>query len=160
MRRNFSGWGVTTAGLLLAATGGYAMWSGWDFIQLERGWSLFISGAVAVSGGVVTMALGRVIAYLARLSLPQASAPSIVTDPAPASADAPPAPPKPTVTSKPLEAPVEMRVDEATEVDRYAAGDATYVMYSDGSVEMRTATGSERYGSLAELRAAAGVRKA
>jgi len=162
MKRNFSGWGVTTAGLLLALAGGYAMWTGWDHIQLERGWSLFIAGSVAIAGGVVTAGLGRVIAHLARLSLhPEhmvatrdapASAPAPAKPPSPTPAAGPPAPPQaPAVETKPVEKPME----EPTEVDRYTAGDATYVMYSDGSVEMRTAAGSERYASLAELRAVA-----
>ena len=68
MKPNLSGGGVTIAGLLLAGVGVYAMWTGWDVILLERGWSLFISGAVMLSGGVVTMALGRVISHMARLA--------------------------------------------------------------------------------------------
>ncbi|MCC3244126.1 hypothetical protein LG047_02115 [Methylocystis sp. WRRC1] len=160
MKRNLSGLGVTTSGLLLAAAGGYGMWSGWDLIQLERGWSLFISGAVALSGGVVTIALGRVVAHLARLAPQVASdTPAVIAAP-PVSTAAPPAPPpKPAVAAKPVEAPAEKPLEEPTEVDRYTAGEATYVMYSDGSVEMRTATGSERFSSLAELRAVADARK-
>ena len=59
-----NGLGVIFLGLALALSGAYGMWTGWDYIQLERGWSLFIGGATAVSGGVVTMALGRVIGVL------------------------------------------------------------------------------------------------
>ena len=41
------------------------------------------------------------------------------------------------------------------EVDRYELGDITYVMFSDGAVEVRTAQGTQRFASLAELRAQA-----
>ncbi len=90
MQRNFSGWGVTVSGLLLVASGVYAMWTGWDMILLERGWSLFIAGAVAVSGGVVTAALGRVIAQIARLG-PLAAADTIVARAEPRPAEVRPA---------------------------------------------------------------------
>ncbi|PPD43055.1 MAG: hypothetical protein CTY15_11175 [Methylocystis sp.] len=45
------------------------------------------------------------------------------------------------------------------EVDRYTAGDETYVMLSDGSVEVRNAEGSQRYPSLEALRAEAAARQ-
>ena len=44
---------------------------------------------------------------------------------------------------------------EPREVDRYQSGDITYVMFSDGAVEVRTSNGSQRFASLAELRAQA-----
>ena len=62
------GLGVIFLGLALALSGAYGMWSGWDYIQLERGWSLFIGGATAVSGGVVTIAIGRAIGVLGRIA--------------------------------------------------------------------------------------------
>lgn len=177
MKRKGSGWGVTLLGLLLAGGGVYGMAAGWDHIQLERGWSLFISGAVALSGGVVTMALGRVIAHIARLS-PHDEVAASTTAPMPAPAAAPPAPieaaPAPTpfrMPAPPPPAPIQAPPtkaepaplppvpEEPTEVDRYTAGDATYVMLSDGSVEVRTATGAERYPSLAALRARAETRQ-
>lgn len=256
MKRNLSGSGVTIAGLLLAGGGAYAMWTGWDMILVERGWSLFIAGAVAVSGGVVTMALGRVVAHLARLSAAPAQAavqPIPAPPPAPTMAPAEPAAPiveqrapagqaddekptgKPAPVAKPLpariaslakpsapaaaasapgakhegrpstpEAPpmrptaappklnvpspsepktADRAVDrkaetpapdfaallnpqaryhtephpnpspEPSEVDRYTAGDSTYVMMSDGSVEVHSAAGVQRYPSLAALKA-------
>ena len=75
MRRNFSGYGVIFFGLLLALCGIYGLWAGWDLIQLERGWSQFIAGSVALSGGVITIALGRILSVLAsHKTLPQALA--------------------------------------------------------------------------------------
>ena len=44
---------------------------------------------------------------------------------------------------------------EPREVDRYEFGDITYVMFSDGAVEVRTSNGAQRFASLAELRAQA-----
>ncbi len=261
MKRNLSGWGVTFSGLLLALGGGYAMWTGWDMILLERGWSLFIAGAVALSGGVVTMALGRVIAYLARLTpgpgaiaVPAAPAvaspivpeekdtkepasslavpssrsrdtvteivpqepPPLPREPAqvrqeplplpreplqvpqerlplprepvqvrqetPEPAPARPAPREPAQPSRYTRSPTSPRPNftrakateevspaapanetpmraaaEPTEVDRYTAGDRTYIMMSDGSVEVQSAGGSERYASLAELKERGGL---
>ena len=37
------------------------MTSGWDIIQVERGWSLFIAGATVLAGGSVVIALGQVV---------------------------------------------------------------------------------------------------
>jgi hypothetical protein len=147
------GLGVTVLGLALAVAGIYGMWTGWDYIQLERGWSLFIGGATAVSGGVVTIALGRAIGMLGRIAdqgpATQASAqqkpldkesiePAPSTDQEPAAARAPAKPP--------------------VEVDRYSAGGSVYVMYSDGSVEVHTDGRTQRYPSFAALRAETGAR--
>jgi hypothetical protein len=143
MKRNLAGWGVMAAGLSLAGGGLYAMWTGWDMILLERGWSLFIAGSMALSGGVVTIALGRVIAHLAQLGpqplseLAKAAAPMVEKTGAPAAPPMKPAPPEKL---------------EPKEVDRYTADGATYVMYSDGSVEVLGPKGAHRYPSLAALR--------
>ncbi|MGJ0509502.1 MAG: hypothetical protein ACR652_20740 [Methylocystis sp.] len=199
MKRNLSGGGVTIAGLLLAGAGAYAMWTGWDMILLERGWSLFISGAAMLSGGVVTMALGCVIAHLARLSTQlqpaAANAPAKAEARGQGAAEAPAARPKPEARSakqeatpafapaalppKPAEAqtpepiarpddapglsalfPVvaESGTEEPTEVDRYEAGGATYIMMSDGSVEVRGPNGRQRYPTIAALKADSGLR--
>lgn len=184
MKRNLSGWGVTAAGLLLAGGGAYGMWAGWDMIMVERGWSLFIAGSVALSGGVVTVALGRVVAHLARLGevtdpAAQPAAPKPVED-APVEDAAPveavqaemwasptPAKPEPpkanVVTAEPprpdFSSLLRPPVGEPTEVDRYTAGDSTYVMMSDGSVEVRGPEGAQRYPSLAALRAEAESRQ-
>lgn len=219
MKRNLSGWGVTIAGLLLAAAGAVAMWTGWDMILIERGWSLFIAGAVAISGGVVTVALGRVVGALGRLAEPaaitvaaaapvteaaaapagrpaepertaaaappliapsaQTAAPApvvaakIIAPPAPEPL-APPPPPPPAVEEPPEMAALRQKLGysrggrprfserapapeavkpEPTEVDRYTAGESTYVMMSDGSVVVHSPEGVQRYASLAVLKA-------
>ncbi|MEK4034386.1 hypothetical protein WOA01_15985 [Methylocystis sp. IM2] len=48
---------------------------------------------------------------------------------------------------------------EPAEVDRYTAGDATYVMMSDGSVEVHSAGSVQRYPSLAALKADTSLRQ-
>ena len=69
------------------------------------------------------------------------SLPSVAVSP-----PAPPPPPKPAAFEPPPHVPAP------TEVGRYNAGGATYVMYSDGSIEAETETGAYRFASMAELR--------
>ncbi len=147
------GSGVTLLGIALALSGLYGMWAGWDYIQLERGWSQFIAGATAVSGGVVTIALGRVIGLLGRIAdhAPATQARAEKKSPAAEPIErAQSADRAPAAARAPAKPPVE--------VDRYSAGGSVYVMFSDGSVEMQTDGRSQRYPSLAALRADTGVR--
>jgi hypothetical protein len=145
------GLGVTFLGLALALSGAYGMWTGWDYIQLERGWSLFIGGATAVSGGVVTMGLGRVIGVLGRIADNiSATQTSVAKEPAPTEAVEWPKPTQQqSLAEKAPKPPVE--------VDRYTAGGSVYVMFSDGSVEVQTDGRARHYPSLAALRADTGV---
>lgn len=146
------GFGVIFLGLALALSGAYGMWAGWDYIQLERGWSLFIGGATAVSGGVVTIALGRAIGLLGRIAdnAPAMQASAQAKAPVAESVEGAQSPAlQPAAANAPTKPPVE--------VDRYAAGDSIYVMFSDGSVEVQTGDRSQRYPSLAALRADSGV---
>lgn len=157
MKRNGSGWGVTAMGLLLFGAGAYAMWTGYDIIQLERGWSLFIAGAVALTGGVLTIAVGCVIALLARLAYPAPDAE--VARPTISAATFAPAAPR-FSNGKRAEAPKQENLDApATEVDRYNNGDEVYVMFSDGTVEVSGPAGFRRYPSIAALRAEAEALK-
>ena len=64
MLRRVSRWGVTALGVALVICGVAAMTGGWDIIQVERGWSLFIGGATALAGGAVVIALGQVVVRL------------------------------------------------------------------------------------------------
>ncbi|MBG0811813.1 hypothetical protein IY145_20910 [Methylosinus sp. H3A] len=160
-------WGVFGLGAALAAWGVAAMFEGWDKIQIERGWSLFISGAVALSGGVVTLAIAAVLSRLdhALQALSPRIAPAAAEAPAhPASAPSPAPPPMapPTAMAPPpgFEAYAPKRYVEETpvaeapvEVDRYENGGALYVMFSDGSVEIRDEGRVRRFASLSELRA-------
>jgi hypothetical protein len=173
MWRKFSLGFVTILGVLLFLWGGTAMWIGWDMIQIERGWSLFIAGAAALAGGSVTLALGLVLLRLddilleTRLALPRepktpSEAPPSAKRPAPK--PTPPAPPSPPPAETLVEVPENIVAwqqphpapeAEPVEVDRYTADGVTYVMLSDGSVDVHSADGVRRYASLADLRAQA-----
>ncbi len=201
MLRRVSRWGVTALGVALVVCGVAAMASGWDIIQVERGWSLFIGGATALAGGAVVIALGQVVFRLDEIldaaqprrtgeKSPASSAPAAKPQPKEAEQrskqppQAPPAPtpaptPTPTLPQTPpaqqaplaaappvppakepeqeAEAPaaIEPSGAEPREVDRYESGEITYVMFSDGAVEVRTSNGAQRFASLAELRAQA-----
>ncbi len=198
MLRRVSRWGVTALGVVLAICGVVAMVGGWDIIQVERGWSLFIGGATALAGGAVVIALGQVVFRLDEIldaaqlrrageKSPAPSAPAAkpqpkeleqrsrqpppqappAPTPAPALAQTPPAQQAPLAVAPPAppakepeqeaEAPAadEASGAEPREVDRYQSGDITYVMFSDGAVEVRTSNGAQRFASLAELRAQA-----
>ena len=48
--------------------------------------------------------------------------------------------------------------EEPHEVDRHVAGDITYVMFSDGAVEVRSPSGTQRYPSIEALRKAAAAQ--
>ena len=226
MGGNIARWALRFLGLALGLGGGAAMLRGWDIVQVERGWSLFIAGAAALSGGSVVIALAEVVARLDRLlagsaraaadatakPAPVTQAPTppapIQTAPAPQAeqraAPAPPPEPKtapapsepsalqgqpddhaleprpevrspaPTPTALAPPAPLPLRreeaqapepiararaqaapppVEEPREIERYQSGGLTYVMYSDGSVELRSETGAQRFSSIEELRA-------
>jgi len=200
MLRRVSRWGVTALGVALVVCGVAAMAGGWDIIQVERGWSLFIGGATALAGGAVVIALGQVVfrldeilvaAQLRRTGEKSPAPPALAAKPQPKEAEQrsrqspPQAPPAPTPTPTPnlaqtppaqqaplaaappappakeleqeAEAPAadEPSGAEPREVDRYESGEITYVMFSDGAVEVRTSNGSQRFASLAELRAQA-----
>lgn len=148
------GLGVAFLGLALALAGLYGMWNGWDYIQLERGWSLFIGGATAVSGGVITIALGRVIGMLGRIADQAPATQASAERKSPAAAESIARAPSTDRGSAAAPAPAKPPV----EVDRYSAGGAVYVMFSDGSVEVQTDGRSQRYASLAALRADTGAR--
>jgi hypothetical protein len=137
-------WGVVVLGAALALWGPAAMWTGWDTIQLERGWSLFIAGAVAASGGAVTLALAAVLSRLDH---------SIRLDERRARQEAAK---ESAAARENLVSRLRPAEEEAVEVDRYISGGTVYVMYSDGSVELRGAGGSRRFASVAELRAQVG----
>jgi len=198
MLRRVSRWGVTALGVALVVCGVAAMAGGWEIIQVERGWSLFIGGATALAGGAVVIALGQVVFRLDEILVaaqlrrtgeksPASSAPAAkpqlkeaeqrskqpppqappAPTPTPTLGQTPPAQQAPLAAAPPAppakepeqeaEAPAadEPSGAEPREVDRYESGEITYVMFSDGAVEVRTSNGSQRFASLAELRAQA-----
>ncbi|MBI3275383.1 MAG: hypothetical protein HYZ60_05470 [Methylocystis sp.] len=63
----------------------------------------------------------------------------------------------PTRVSAPVPAPRQEAAPPVA-VDRYQSGNTTYLMFSDGSVEVRSPAGAQRFASLAELKAQVGER--
>ncbi|MEN9708066.1 MAG: hypothetical protein RIQ68_474 [Pseudomonadota bacterium] len=60
-------WIVAGAGVLLSMAGLYGLVTGASIIQVERGWASFIAGAVALSAGVITLALAALMGRLEQL---------------------------------------------------------------------------------------------
>lgn len=60
-------WIVAGAGVLLSIAGLYGLVTGASIIQVERGWASFIAGAVAVSAGVITLALAALMGRIEQL---------------------------------------------------------------------------------------------
>lgn len=167
--RRISRLGVTAVGLLLILWGLASMWAGWDQIMIERGWSLFIGGASLVAGGAVTFSTGFILARLDALTSAvsfEAGGQGWPQQQATAQPQLKPREPQ----TKAVEAqnahrealaflsertapPPLTDKSEPVVIDRYDSGEATFTMYSDGSVEVRTRQGSQRYASVSELRA-------
>lgn len=82
---------IALGGILVVA-GAVSMISGWDIVQVERGWTMVISGATALSAGVVTIAIGLLIGAVQglRADAPARAQPSVAKA---SSLKAPPAPP-------------------------------------------------------------------
>lgn len=152
-------WAVLAAGAALALTGLGWMWTGLDIVQVERGWSGVIAGATMLGSGVLA---GAVAALLFRLDDLIGALESAPTRGEQAREASPPPRPEPQETS-----PVETPAAEASAakapppnppdapseiVGRHVAGDTTYVMFADGSIEAHTPEGLKRYKSLDELR--------
>jgi hypothetical protein len=127
------------------------MLRGWDYIQLERGWALYIAGAALLSGGAVLAGLGRVIERVDALI--------VVLRPASIPESAPALRPSIEAGQNMDREPPPKTEERPVEVDRYRSGDVTYVMFSDGAVEVHGQDGArQRFGSLAELRERASRR--
>ena len=170
---------VIAMGLVLGLAGAYAIWLGYPIIEVERGWAQVIGGAAALSGGVVTLAIGLLIGAVDRLrrALP-------IAPPAPAVAAYAPEPADPAPVEwvdrdeatdshsvDTFERAVRGAMDEARAsgeaapasavaienaparvLGRYAFGGDHYTLYEDGSIEAETEEGVTRFASLDELR--------
>ena len=62
-------WVVLVLGSVLALSGLVSIWQGSEIIQIERGWTEVIAGAVVLSGGVVTVGIYFLLAQLEQMSL-------------------------------------------------------------------------------------------
>jgi hypothetical protein len=58
---------VFALGALLSLCGAFAIYAGYGIILVERGWAGVIAGATALSGGIVTIALGFILHSLSGL---------------------------------------------------------------------------------------------
>lgn len=157
--RDFVASAVAAVGALLTVTGAWWLWTGFDIVQVERGWATVIAGATALSAGLILVALAAVLARLGNLvraleeGRPTASPLAVPPAPAPPPTRPPLAPETTTATSG--KAPAGSAV-----VDRHVAGDTTYVMFADGSVEAQTPEGVVTFESVEALRAYAEAREA
>ena len=55
---------IFALGIIMIIGGGWAVWHGSGYIQLEWGWTSAIAGAIAATGGVLTLAVGFVLQRL------------------------------------------------------------------------------------------------
>jgi hypothetical protein len=55
---------LLAAGLVLAGSGAWWMWSGWDIVRDERGMAAFISGAVMLCGGLIVASVAWAVVRL------------------------------------------------------------------------------------------------
>lgn len=171
------GWLMSVLGAALALAGAVALANGISYIRLDWGATEVVAGTVALAGGLVTVALGAVLlalrdlsrrigaparsgrgrmrSRLATVGLPEpepsppvaGDAPGLpaaldVHDPAPRLE--PPSAPPSTADAPAADAP--------TVVGRYEANGASYVLFSDGTIEVETETGTHRFASMAELK--------
>jgi len=152
---------------------------GWSLVI--AGAALLSGGVVVLALATVVARLDRLLAAQslspvakapsAAPEAPRAVAPAPAQAPQEEPAPAPPPPPPPAASPAPARPELAPRLrfrgaapapepepepaaaaEEPRQVDSYRSGDLTYVMYSDGSVEVRSAAGVHRYASLAELR--------
>lgn len=161
--------------LAMIATGGAAVVFGAPIVQVERGWSMVISGSVGASAGFVLLGvalaaarLGRVARELItirdRLGVQNTTGEMRSAGPiSQASRSAAPPLGAGSVSAVRRENETGAGVDVSAVVGQYASGGNSYVMYADGSIHAETPTGEHRFSSLDELRsfvAAGGERSA
>lgn len=58
-------WFALLVGVALALYGARWMWTGWDIVQAERGWTAVIAGSVMLSGGLIVATLAWAIMRIA-----------------------------------------------------------------------------------------------
>ncbi len=152
---------VLFLGACLACTGLWWVWTGLEIVQVERGWTSVIAGSTMLSAGLVIAALSAVLVRLGDISdaLAETSVVPVPAQDTAATALAPVAPEKvsPPQASQHDEASSD---DDRTEVGRHVTGDATYVMFADGTVDALTPEGTMTFPSLEALRVYADEREA
>ncbi len=190
-------WVICILGLALAIAGGASVVHGYNYIQADWGWQAIIAGATAVSGGIVTIALGAVLTSLVSIrrafdrsraapavgtavepSLPVAM---VETPPPPLAADverpleSPTLPPAASLIEAPAKserfrdrsaaralsasrsgrtssASVPAEAPAPTVAGRYESGGASYVLFSDGTIDVESEAGHRHFASMDELK--------
>ena len=151
---------VLAMGTCLALIGFWWLWTGLDIVQVERGWSAVIAGATMLSAGLVIMVLSAVLHRLGEIA--SALAPCRPRAPR---AQALPSrgrlwPSQPFPRRCHHQVPKQRTKHERHVVGRHVAGESTYVMFSDGTVDAQTPDGVLHFSSLDELRVYADEREA
>ena len=203
-------WVIAGLGAALAAGGGIALWNGSGYIRLDWGQAETVAGTVALSAGIVTLALAAVLftlrgfarrparaaasgvgfealhladdadappaparkglaGRLATVGLPKAdriepapvtahdrgepfAAPHPPYDPAPAMPVEPEPVPDPRPAPEAHRPAMPAMAEAPTVVGRYEANGASYVLFSDGTIEVETDGGTHRFASMAALK--------
>jgi hypothetical protein len=150
---------VLGVALIVAALG--SLWASLNLLPTEMGQLYGISGVVLLGCGAIVLAIAALIARIGRLTPPR-----IVAAPLPAAPE--PAAPKieiddiaanaasllaPTLVSPPPpeQGPANGRASPKV-IGRYAAGEASYVLFSDGSIEAETDAGALRFATLDDFK--------
>ena len=164
-------------GLVLCLAGAGALAASIDLLPTELGLLYAACGAVAITGGFITLAIGGLIQRVDALArAPAASlnypAPQDIDDVAPSigapefQADADRAPAvvaadEPINENRSGRLPSLAGIEHALHepetppslVGRYSAGGATYKIFSDGSIEAETDRGAFKFASMSEFKA-------
>ncbi|HUB64969.1 MAG TPA: hypothetical protein VL996_11100 [Methylocella sp.] len=95
---------VLALGIFLLLCGAYAIPTGYNIIDVERGWASFIAGSVAFSCGIVTLALGLILHRLSSLHRLLTSEKGLMPPERALSSGIPPEPSMPPAAVPPLAA--------------------------------------------------------
>ena len=167
-------WFASILGLILSLAGAAALAASLDLVPTELGLLYAACGVVALSGGFITLAIAGLIRRVDALVEVRARPPEpvYVESSAPLGQPAPAAPfaePAPVVEAAeepinenrvgrlPSLAGIEHALQEPEAapslVGRYSAGGATYMIFSDGSIEAETEQGAFKFASMSEFKA-------
>ena len=161
-------WFASILGLILSLAGAAALAASLDLVPTELGLLYAACGVVALSGGFITLAIAGLIRRVDALVELRARPP----EPVYVESSAPlgePAPAAPVVEAAeepinenrvgrlPSLAGIEHALQEPEAapslVGRYSAGGATYMIFSDGSIEAETEQGAFKFASMSEFKA-------
>jgi hypothetical protein len=150
---------VLGVALIVAALG--SLWASLNLLPTEMGLLYGISGVVLLGCGAIVLAIAALIARIGQFTPPPRE---IVAAPPP---DVPAAPKieiddiaadaasllAPTLVSppRPEQGPANGRASPRV-IGRYAAGEASYVLFSDGSIEAETDAGALRFATLDDFK--------